>query len=535
MTHPTLLELAKQGDEQAIISVMNYLLQDKGITAQAAQKDDCLLVVLKSEQLPEKKDSVAFIHKLMVKLAVKSIKTVKIYGKQIGQPSPAWTESLDLTYKTKEAKNQPKLSKSPSLDKLKATDVLDEGQQRSAIAPSGTRPSAMNTKADQWPKWFPYPSSWFRAFILIPLMASIFFGSFIFAGVWSSLLLAIAHSQTVLFLAGGLMLLVPTLSLAYVHYFFSILWKKENLSNHWLRWLPSGNSLWQGFYDTAILIICLIGSLIILGAFIPQIRGCNSYETVDQIAACREVVKRAIQNYEDKYHLNEIELAIWVILPAYLYQAEYLIRHRLFPNQNVAYWNHRSGRRGVQVEKTDVERDSQGGEIELNQAKKGRVEFSKTIQPSPSHQRKPQKLAKKLLTILLIPLVAIGIYWFSRWSTLEETIPQPVASQTPILASPQLPSVTPSSVPSVSSESPASSQQTDPFQKAINKAMSAATLTQSATLKDDWNLVASEWQEAIALMKAVPSSHSQYTVAQQKAIEYQRNLDYAQKNADKTQ
>ncbi len=98
MTHQTLLELAKQGDEQAIISVMNYLLQDKGITAQAAQKDDCLLVVLKSEQLPEQKDSVAFIHKLMMKLGVKSIKTVKIYGKQIGQPSPAWTESLDLSY-----------------------------------------------------------------------------------------------------------------------------------------------------------------------------------------------------------------------------------------------------------------------------------------------------------------------------------------------------------------------------------------------------------------------------------------------------
>ena len=65
--------------------------------------------------------------------------------------------------------------------------------------------------------------------------------------------------------------------------------------------------------------------------------------------------------------------------------------------------------------------------------------------------------------------------------------------------------------------------------------MSAATLTQSATLKDDWKLVASEWQEAIALMKAVPPSHPQHIVAQQKAIEYQRNLDYAQNNAANTQ
>jgi hypothetical protein len=43
--------------------------------------------------------------------------------------------------------------------------------------------------------------------------------------------------------------------------------------------------------------------------------------------------------------------------------------------------------------------------------------------------------------------------------------------------------------------------------------------------------VASQWQEAIALMKAVPSSHPYYTVAQQKSIDYQRNLDYAQTNA----
>jgi hypothetical protein len=43
----------------------------------------------------------------------------------------------------------------------------------------------------------------------------------------------------------------------------------------------------------------------------------------------------------------------------------------------------------------------------------------------------------------------------------------------------------------------------------------------------------SQWQEAVALMKAVPASHSKYTVAQQKIMimEYQRNLDYDQNNA----
>jgi ribosomal protein L31 len=121
----------------------------------------------------------------------------------------------------------------------------------------------------------------------------------------------------------------------------------------------------------------------------------------------------------------------------------------------------------------------------------------------------------------LIPLVIAGVYLFSKLPELKENISVPVASQAPL--------VTPTPI---NSASPAnSSPQPDSFREAVNKATSAATITQSAKSKDDWNLVASQWQEAIALMKAVPSSHPYYTVAQQKSIDYQRNLDYAQTKA----
>jgi hypothetical protein len=83
----------------------------------------------------------------------------------------------------------------------------------------------------------------------------------------------------------------------------------------------------------------------------------------------------------------------------------------------------------------------------------------------------------------------------------------------------------------IASALPAAAPQLDSFKEAVNKAMSAATITQSANSQDDWLLVVSQRQEAIAQMKAVPASHSKYTVAQQKIMEYQRNLDYAQKNA----
>lgn len=96
MTQVTLLELAKKGDDTAILSVMNYVLKDRNMTAQAALKGTCLLVLLKAAQIPDQKLSVTIVRKLMTHLSVPSIASVQIYGKQAGQPAPAWMEIVDL-------------------------------------------------------------------------------------------------------------------------------------------------------------------------------------------------------------------------------------------------------------------------------------------------------------------------------------------------------------------------------------------------------------------------------------------------------
>ena len=72
----------------------------------------------------------------------------------------------------------------------------------------------------------------------------------------------------------------------------------------------------------------------------------------------------------------------------------------------------------------------------------------------------------------------------------------------------------------------------DPFRQAFNQAMSAAELTQTAEFKEDWSQVAILWQQAISSMKAVSPSHPNYDVAQQKLVEYDRNLKYAQSNVN---
>lgn len=78
-------------------------------------------------------------------------------------------------------------------------------------------------------------------------------------------------------------------------------------------------------------------------------------------------------------------------------------------------------------------------------------------------------------------------------------------------------------------QSPATeSLKTESFRWAVNRAMNAAELTQTASSKEEWSTISSWWTEAIDLMKSVPKSHPKHQLAQQKVQEYQQKLEYAQ-------
>ncbi len=85
----------------------------------------------------------------------------------------------------------------------------------------------------------------------------------------------------------------------------------------------------------------------------------------------------------------------------------------------------------------------------------------------------------------------------------------------------------------VKSEAPVPSVQTDPYEDANSKAISAATISQSAHSPDDWNLIIAMWTEAITLMKSVPNTSPNYVTAQKKVLEYQHSLEIAKKQAAK--
>ncbi len=71
----------------------------------------------------------------------------------------------------------------------------------------------------------------------------------------------------------------------------------------------------------------------------------------------------------------------------------------------------------------------------------------------------------------------------------------------------------------------------DSFREAVNSAVKAAELGRGAKTKEEWNLVANNWQEAISLMRRVPPSSPHHELAQTKVAEYQKYLIYAQESA----
>lgn len=82
---------------------------------------------------------------------------------------------------------------------------------------------------------------------------------------------------------------------------------------------------------------------------------------------------------------------------------------------------------------------------------------------------------------------------------------------------------------------PAAPQASDPnlgqntYAAALDRAASAATISQSAQSQDDWKLVTSELSDAIALLRAVPKNSPYKALTRSKLTEYQRQLNYAKR------
>jgi hypothetical protein len=95
MTEFNYQELAKQGNPQAIASLLEANLKSEGIAIAVNLNGDCLDVIFESEQIPGAQNKfVEFVRSELTDLQPDLISKVKVEGREIGQIAVAWSEEL---------------------------------------------------------------------------------------------------------------------------------------------------------------------------------------------------------------------------------------------------------------------------------------------------------------------------------------------------------------------------------------------------------------------------------------------------------
>ncbi|MBD3880903.1 hypothetical protein IFO70_03955 [Phormidium tenue FACHB-886] len=123
MTQPHVLELAKQGDPDAIATLMNQSLQPRGMTAFVDRQGDVLEVILEAERVPNRDALTAFVQKGIDNLGIESVRSVRIVGQQTGATFPTWMQELNLAAFPLE------LAEPPVSPELPAGDLSDPDVQ----------------------------------------------------------------------------------------------------------------------------------------------------------------------------------------------------------------------------------------------------------------------------------------------------------------------------------------------------------------------------------------------------------------------
>ncbi|MBD2155951.1 hypothetical protein [Leptolyngbya sp. FACHB-16] len=96
MTQSNLVDRAKQGDPQAIATLMNRSLQPKGILARVNREGDHLRIYLEAEQVPNRDALMTFVQNGLSNLHIANISVVEVIGQQSGQNEAAWTQEWQI-------------------------------------------------------------------------------------------------------------------------------------------------------------------------------------------------------------------------------------------------------------------------------------------------------------------------------------------------------------------------------------------------------------------------------------------------------
>lgn len=96
MSQQEILMLAKQGNPQAIAVILNQLTRPLGVNAKVAQQSDVFHILLEAIPVPDQQIMVAMIQAELLKLQITSPNSAKLYGRQTGEKSAAWSYKISL-------------------------------------------------------------------------------------------------------------------------------------------------------------------------------------------------------------------------------------------------------------------------------------------------------------------------------------------------------------------------------------------------------------------------------------------------------
>ncbi|WP_204106721.1 MULTISPECIES: hypothetical protein [Spirulina sp. CCY15215] len=97
MTQTNLLELAKQGDPDAIAALLARQFQPKGITVTATLEEKCLYLAIAAAKVPKQTTFSNYLHQSLDKLTPQAIHRVEISGYKQGDSHSSWSEEFSLS------------------------------------------------------------------------------------------------------------------------------------------------------------------------------------------------------------------------------------------------------------------------------------------------------------------------------------------------------------------------------------------------------------------------------------------------------
>ncbi|MDB9379031.1 retropepsin-like aspartic protease family protein, partial [Nodularia sphaerocarpa] len=139
-------------------------------------------------------------------------------------------------------------------------------------------------------------------------------------------------------------------------------------------------------------------------------------------------------------------------------------------------------------------------------------------------------LSRATLIFLSSTLAVVGVACNEKKDTSGTISNQNSLATDNLAISPPVEPIAPPAKPAPKALPP-SEPEINSFEMGLNKAVGAWSISQSAQSPDDWKLVVSQYQDAIALMEKVPQQSLEFATAQGKISEYQGQVKTARQKA----